>query len=284
MEKKNTGLIILIIVLSILVVGLGGYIVYDKVFTKEKEEVSTKNETKEEAKIELSNAELEEYLSYVPIKEELNNYEDYNIYYNYTNDAYSGNLETISSLSKDLLMAKVFNLSQKATTKEKSNFTWCGDSTACEGDEYVTIDTFNNTITKMYNIKNIDVTKFTINGGGVEKTDKYYVSYHGRGGTAIKKYSETINYEIKNNDLIIYERASFIYKDTTNNKISILKTTDPSSIIKSDDGTNYNTDSAIITYAQSYMNSNQNEFNTFKHTFKLNENNAYYWYSTELNK
>lgn len=35
MEKKNTGLIVLIIVLSLLVLGLGGYIVYDKVLSKE---------------------------------------------------------------------------------------------------------------------------------------------------------------------------------------------------------------------------------------------------------
>ena len=35
MEKKNTGLIVLVVILSLLVVGLGGYIVYDKVLSKE---------------------------------------------------------------------------------------------------------------------------------------------------------------------------------------------------------------------------------------------------------
>lgn len=35
MEKKNTGLIILVIILSLLVIGLGGYIVYDKVLNKD---------------------------------------------------------------------------------------------------------------------------------------------------------------------------------------------------------------------------------------------------------
>ena len=34
MEKKNTGLIVLVIVLCLLVVGLGGYIVYDKMLDK----------------------------------------------------------------------------------------------------------------------------------------------------------------------------------------------------------------------------------------------------------
>ena len=31
-----------------------------------------------------------------------------------------------------------------------------------------------------------------------------------------------------------------------------------------------------------YIEQNINDFNTYKHTFKLNENNNYYWYSTEL--
>lgn len=38
MEKKNTGLIILVIILSLLVVGLGGFIVYDKVLSNDKVE------------------------------------------------------------------------------------------------------------------------------------------------------------------------------------------------------------------------------------------------------
>ena len=35
MEKKNTGLMVLVIILSLLVLGLSGYIVYDKVLSKE---------------------------------------------------------------------------------------------------------------------------------------------------------------------------------------------------------------------------------------------------------
>ena len=35
MENKNTGLVVLVIILSLLVIGLGGYIVYDKVLNKD---------------------------------------------------------------------------------------------------------------------------------------------------------------------------------------------------------------------------------------------------------
>ena len=43
MENKNTGLKIMVIILCILVVGLGGYIVYDKVLSNDKENVQDMN-------------------------------------------------------------------------------------------------------------------------------------------------------------------------------------------------------------------------------------------------
>ena len=39
MEKKNTGLVVLVIILSLLVLGLGGYIVYDKLLSENNEEI-----------------------------------------------------------------------------------------------------------------------------------------------------------------------------------------------------------------------------------------------------
>ena len=46
MEKKNTGLIVLVIILSILVLALFGYIVYDKVFNKNELPVDNKDDEK----------------------------------------------------------------------------------------------------------------------------------------------------------------------------------------------------------------------------------------------
>jgi len=60
MEKKNTGLIVLVVVLSLLVVGLGGYIVYDKMLDKnindsdnkcKNDNIIDKNDKNEVAKI-----------------------------------------------------------------------------------------------------------------------------------------------------------------------------------------------------------------------------------------
>ena len=58
MEKKNTWLIILIIILSLLVVGLSGFIVCDKVFSNRKTEENTKlNDKKNNSSIELNDEE-----------------------------------------------------------------------------------------------------------------------------------------------------------------------------------------------------------------------------------
>jgi len=43
MEKKNTGLIVLVVVLSLLVVGLGGFIIYDKVLNENNDKVDKNN-------------------------------------------------------------------------------------------------------------------------------------------------------------------------------------------------------------------------------------------------
>lgn len=43
MEKKNTRLIVLVIILCLLVLGLGGYIVYDKVLTKDNNNIGASN-------------------------------------------------------------------------------------------------------------------------------------------------------------------------------------------------------------------------------------------------
>ena len=43
MEKKNNGLIVLVIILSLLVVGLGGFIVYDKVLSTDNEKLEDTN-------------------------------------------------------------------------------------------------------------------------------------------------------------------------------------------------------------------------------------------------
>ena len=66
-NKSNKGLIGLVVVLIIMVLGLGGYIVYDKVFSIEKEnkkvEKETTNKQIKEEKVEIKNQDVENYLN-----------------------------------------------------------------------------------------------------------------------------------------------------------------------------------------------------------------------------
>lgn len=70
MENKNTGLKIMVIILCLLVVGLSGYIVYDKVLSEEKENVqdvtSNKNSTNDNVELdENTKSELKNVFRFV---------------------------------------------------------------------------------------------------------------------------------------------------------------------------------------------------------------------------
>ena len=69
MEKKNTGLIILVVVLSLLVLGLGGFIVYDKMMNK-KEDIKTEEKENNidndiDEKVKLKEEELKKLETYI---------------------------------------------------------------------------------------------------------------------------------------------------------------------------------------------------------------------------
>ena len=149
----------------------------------------------------------------------------------------------------------------------------CGDSVKCRADKYVLESDLISEMKKMYNINTINSKSFKIPGGIVEHNEKYYVAFMNLGSSPINKINKVLKYEFNNNNLIIYEKAGFIVD--LQGEISILKTTNKNDITKEDPYTNK--DDAI-----KYIEQNINDFNTYKHTFKLNENNNYYWYSTEL--
>ena len=73
MEKKNTGLIVLVIILSLLVVGLGGFIVYDKVLSNNEVENNDNTDLNDDINSDVENndninnyTEQENYLQYNP--------------------------------------------------------------------------------------------------------------------------------------------------------------------------------------------------------------------------
>ena len=275
-KKINKGIIIVIVLLIIVILSLIGYIIYEKIEndkTKQNLNNISTSSTITNKSNKLSDKELEEYLSYVPIKPETDLINDYNEYYDYDEDAYSGKIENINNINEKLLLAYAYNNAKETNTEEKITSNICGDTNKCRADIYVLETDLISEMKKMYNINTINSKSFKIPGGDVEHYEKYYVAFMNLGASPINKINKILKYEFNNEDLVVYEKAGFIVD--LQGEISILKTTNKDDITKEDPYTNR--DVAI-----KYIEENINEFNTYKHTFKLNENNNYYWYSTEL--
>lgn len=85
-------------------------------------------------------------------------------------------------------------------------------------------------------------------------------------------------YEFINDELIINEQIAIIVDDTGDVRIY-----NGSELIKE---YTFNGDQTISfeEQAEEYIKNNIKDFNTYKHTFKKNSNNTYYWYSTEIVK
>lgn len=275
-KKINKGIITVIILLILVILSLICYIIYEKIKSdrtlQNSNNITTSSTTTTESN-KLSDKEIEEYLSYVPIKPETDLISNYNEYYDYDEDAYSGKIENINNINEKLLLAYAYNNAKETNTEEEITSNMCGSTNKCRADKYVLESDLISEMKKMYNINTINSKSFKIPGGIVEHNEKYYVAFMNLGSSPINKINKVLKYEFNNNNLIIYEKAGFIVD--LQGEISILKTTNKNDITKEDPYTNK--DDAI-----KYIEQNINDFNTYKHTFKLNENNNYYWYSTKL--
>lgn len=277
-KKINKAIVVVIILLIVVILSLIGYIIYEKIESDKKAKnsnsITTSTTTTEKKNTtKLSDNEIEEYLNYVPIKPESDLISEYNDYYDYDEDAYSGKVENINNLNEKLLLAHAYSMVQKTNTEEEITSNMCGDNSKCKADEYVLETDLISEMKKMYNVNNINIKSFKISGGNVEHSEKYYVAFMNLGASPINKINKALKYEFNNEDLVVYEKAGFIVD--IQGEITILKTTNKNDVTKQDPYTNR--DDAI-----KFIEENINDFNTYKHTFKLNENNKYYWYSTEL--
>ncbi|MBE5821766.1 MAG: hypothetical protein E7311_04165 [Clostridiales bacterium] len=273
MKKFILGFVVAIVICGI-TFGVFIFVNKEKFIVKEKEIVDNNNEIIDNKKENiLSNEEIEEYLSYVPLMDEFDRYS-----YGYNKDAYSKEKTIITELDERLLMKEAFRLSEGVDGEPVYlNFS---EKEPVEADGYVLVEEFNKTIKNLYNVDNVSTNKFVICGGSVQvdKSGKYYVSLYGAGGWKMQKESKVIDYEIINDMLIIYEKAGFVIVDDCGiGDLLIMKTTDNTNPFK-----RYTEDSSMSPdEALNYVKENFNEFNTFKHTFKSN-GDGYYWYSTEI--
>lgn len=261
--KKN----IVIVVLVVLVLGLSGYLVYDKVLNKEE----VKNESHENNNIDedtikedkLSYEEIKKYLSYVPIGVG-------------EKDAYSEKQVDINTVAKDAVLRTVlYNSDLKVTS--------CDKVAECYNERNILKEDFNNKLFEMYNIK-IDQFKseydnkfkgYLYEDSLIALKDGYYFEL-GHGNGKDKSATNKVSYELNGTDLIIKEQIALI--SSSECTFSIM---DGSEVIKTYECGDAGYDEASADKEQ-YIKDNFSDFNTYKHTFKLNDSGKYYWYSTEV--
>ncbi len=286
--KKGKGLIITIIILIILLLSSLGYILYDKVIenTKEQKEITNKETTQKEEITTISENKLSYIVNTVPF-----NTSGYN---NDLKTAYAKTKVTINDIKKDLLIQYAFYSQEPEEYKEgmpkfefdekenKYKVSTSKDTFPSSG--YISFDNINAFIKENYNIElnkeeieeGMSITAPSC--GSIVYVNGYFGWECHKGGSSVTKFNNIENYKIENGKLTINEKVGFLYsgdggavlyKDNQETeKIKYISTT----------GEGYY---SIDIWKQEYFDDNQDKFYTYKHTFKI-ENNNYYWESTEL--
>lgn len=273
---KNTKSTTLVIVMLIIVIlGLAGLVFYqNKLLDKERKKVNsnkTDNTTSEVEQNKFCEVGLNNYLKMVPYLQE---YDSDSEMYEYNEDAYTGKLVTANDLNVKLLLAQAYRYAERTNVQHSINHPICGND-LCTADIYVEEKTFKETVKDMYNIDTIKVDGFNTGEGYVKLSKGYYAAIMTRGSMPINKYNKLIKYEVKDNDLIIYEKV--LFTASVSAVTYVLKTTNSdlsTSLIQPTLGN--------FDEAEKYALNNIDSGNTYKHTFKVNSEGNYYWYSSEL--
>lgn len=277
-KKNNKGLVWLIAILIILVLGLVGYIVYDKVLSAQKnsinndETTTTTITTNTEKKENITEEDIEKYLSFVPFTTSL------------IGGAYTKEKQTIDTIDKNVIYEYLFNnLEEYSTNKKILSAEMCGESNYCQADKYILLNDFYNNMKKMYNLKidNNKLNDFNAEPYIVIKADEYYAGFLGAPIPEYKKVNDKIKYRFEDKLLIIYEQAGFI--EISESNINIYKYNNEV-IVKENNIAEMSPNEVekIANESIKFIKENIKDFPQYKHVFKINDKGDYYWYSTEL--
>lgn len=274
-KKSSKGLTILIIILIIYVIGLGGYIVYDKVLNKNKQTANNSNIPSTTKKIENYDENIKK------LENEL-----------ITNDKSMGlyfdkKVSIEDSSNADFI---IYNL-KKYLLENNINYTnsdyKCGSPTG--DDNYYSYDTLqevkkddlNEFIKNKYNSKknyilNSQNELFDFNSASdmvLVTNDNYRIICEARSGSIKTFYNSLTNYEKKQNEIIIYDKV--ILCETNGGAISCKSNNNEKFSCSYDNDDCTNLDQKILKLFEE-----DNEIQRYKHIFKIFNGN-YYWYSSE---
>lgn len=262
-KNKNIIYLIIIFILLIIIAVLTTLVLTDddkKIEENIDKEIVHKSDEKKKENKKLTDSELQNYISMVPIKHDAS----------ILKDAYDGDEIDLENVSKDVIYANIFDLTEKTSERPNSGVNGYNPS---QFKECVTISNFNTNLKNNYNL-NGTADEFNYPAGTVYKAENYYCNYIGAGITEFKKYNKILKYEYSDEDLIIYEKAGFA-TNGLGQGVLITKTSNYEESPITKVGVEAWTD------AENYVKSNIDNFNTFKHSFEK-INGKYYWHETEI--
>lgn len=218
-------------------------------------------------------------------------------------DAYSGNNYTSDTIGDGILLYMASNNTKSIESEGGESIEgdyWFCIEAKCSGSVTFKVEDINKTLLSMYNRKDLslellgeenaeNVYGIKTNEISLSLYSPYYIGIQSGGEPPYVKTSKIIsNEKDSNNNLIVYEKAGFIL---TSLSINDSQSTEYYANIYKDTGNLFDTANVIKKIednnlsektAKEYIEDNWDLFNTFKHTFKLNSEGKYYWYSTEI--
>ncbi len=184
-------------------------------------------------------------------------------------DAYRGQDITIDNLEIKNILNNVYKLSHQEQLELTVYSDNCYPTNPCQGNAYVNNLELINKLKELYNKDLVGIESFNIRNGIVELNNDFWVFLKRENNPEIERINKITDSYFNGKDLVIKEKAGFIYNDTLSKYSDI--------------------DNSIITTnnyketLKNYFKEHSNEFSTFIHTFKYDENNnKYYYYSTQV--
>jgi len=283
-KKNNKGLIAIIIILTLCILGLVGYIIYDKALIKENNEkktLSTKSTTitttiKKEENLEKIAQNLEKKL--------LTDDGTSGLYYDYININDVNNAKFI-----------VFNIKQYIL-ENKINYSASMDGCGVEINEtngyVISKDIINKYIQKKYNTTNnydiLESKYIPFSTGGTEHVvsngDNYIIGCLAQSGGISKIFNKYQKIEQEKDRIYLYDNAISCHAEMQDHYCT--KEVDTNlyeNVIFDANNSNTNIDT-FEDMANHIFSNLLDKTNTYKHTFIKSEDGSYYWHSTEIVK
>jgi hypothetical protein len=284
MEKKNTGLIVLVIVLSLLVVGLGGFIVYDKVLSNNEVE-NNYNSSNNDSNVSSENDGVL-WINDESVKELYNMVVFYDGYYYDTKSPYYNSWYFYENKDVDLNNISNDTKLNMACARLEAN-----DKIKNENDSYY------------FNASDLELELKKIFGEDVKyelsktvsgiydynETTKRYVRADGLGGGG-DGTAPVVKHElykaVKNGDeIILYEKFAYakveIINNGTSSKLKIYKDLNKKNIIN-EDMERYYDGGYYYGYDRIRLSDYYDKISMVKYTFKKGNDNSYYFSSSKI--